>query len=304
MEYRRTMTEDYDQVITLVNQSFKEEIPMEVSFPFLFHKSNNTSFAVMENGECISFIGGVPYKLKIGDREECCINIGAVCTKEGYRGKGIADKLLKRALLDYKNQGFSFALISGGGNLYIKNGYTHFGEFLNYEISDFNSINLHRESQYVISSYQNDMKSLFAIYDLYSKKEKAIQYSLNEMKVLLDASAACNVMHMEQKVYLAHVDGNCTAFIVVGVKKDHHGGIGRIIETAGSPEGIIYLIKALGLMEDLSKINFVINKKDIELQEYLKNHEAVEIHNDGTYLPFNTSIREEDIPYTLNLNFV
>ncbi len=303
MEYRRARVEDFEQIITLVNQSFKEEIPMEVSFPFLFHKSNDTSFVAMDNGECISFIGGVPYKVKAGTKEEYCINIGAVCTKEGYRGEGIADKLLKRALLDYRSQGLSFALISGDGSLYLKNNFTHFGEFLSYEIRDFNSISLDRESQYVISSYNKDMKSLCDIYNLYSKKNNAFLYSLNEMKILLDASAACNVMRMKQRVYLAHVDGLCTAFIVAGIK-NQGDEIGRVIEAGGSPEGIIYLIKALGLMEGLSKVDFIINKKDIEIQKYLDKHKVSEINNEGTYLPFNTDIEREDIPYTLNLNFV
>ncbi|MGM9974186.1 MAG: GNAT family N-acetyltransferase [Clostridiaceae bacterium] len=303
MEYRRARAEDFNQIITLVNKSFNEEIPMEIAFPFLFHKSNDTSFVAVDNGECISFIGGVPYKLKAGDKEEYCINIGAVCTKEGFRGKGIADKLLKRALLDYKSQGLSFALISGDGSLYLKNHFTHFGEFLNYEIRDFNSISLDRESQYVISSYQKDMKSLCDIYNLYSKKDKAFLYSLNEMKILLDASAACSVMKLKQKVYLAHVDGLCTAFIVVGIK-DQGDRVGRVIEAAGAPEGIIYLIKAIGLMEGLSKVDFIINKRDLELQKYLQRHKVSEINNEGTYLPFYTDIEREDIPYTLNLNFV
>ena len=304
MEYRRVRESDWQQIIPLVNEAFKESAPMEKAFPFLFNKSNNTSYVAAEDGEIVAFIGGIPSIYSDNGQKFSAVSIGSVCTKEGYRGKGIADKLLKRAILDYQNANLSFALISGDRELYLRNGFVPFGSFKSYDIRDFHKLKIQDEYKYVITRHKDDIESLLKIHELYDSKNKKFFLSLNEFKLLMDAKALIRIGKMEQEIILAQENGKPTAFAIIGIRKENDENVGRVIECGGTTEGIIYILKAMGVWRNIDVMKFVVNDKEEYWQAYLKEQDFEVISNQGTYLPFKDNVDKDAIPYTCNLSYV
>ena len=302
MEYRIAQKDDWNSIITLVNEAFKSSAPMEKAFPLLFNKSNNTSYVALDKGEIVSFIGGVPYSLKGKDHSYPCISLGAVCTRADYRGRGILDNLLKLALREYEEAGFTFALISGGRGLYLRNGFVPFGAFNQYILTK--SPSKSDSCKYDIYESTGRIRELLELHSLYERKEVKLSASINEFKLLLEGRAIARIMKMEQKIFIAREAGRAVSYVIVGIRERDGIKEGLVIDFSGAEKGIYEILKRAYCQEGLDKLTVVIKSDNSRLNELFREETYTLIENQGTFLSFSEGPDKAIIPYTSNLNYV
>lgn len=89
----------------------------------LMHEDNLEKINVCEEaGEPIAHVGVVEFELSVPGGSVRVANVGGVCTREKYRGQGLAGRLLARAWEKMRRNGVDFALISGSRTLYWREG--------------------------------------------------------------------------------------------------------------------------------------------------------------------------------------
>ena len=302
MEYRIAQKDDWQTIITLVNGVFTGSAPMEKAFPLLFSKSNNTSYVAVDKGEIVSFIGGVPYTLKDKDYSYPCISLGAVCTRADYRGRGILDNLLKLALRDYEEAGFTFALISGGRGLYLRNGFVPFGAFNQYILSK--SLPNSDSFKYDIYEGTGRIRELLELHALYEGKQVKLSASINEFKLLLEGRAIARIMKMEQKIFIAREAGRAVSYVIVGIREREGVKEGLVIDFSGAEEGVYETLMSTYSKEALDKLTIAVKSDNSRLNELFKEESYTLIENQGTFLSFSDGPDKAIIPYTSNLNYV
>lgn len=302
MEYRIAKREDWKEITNLVNGVFINSAPMEKAFPLLFNKSNNTSYVAVDRGDIVAFIGGVPYIFKDKELSYPCVSLGAVCTRADYRGRGISDSLLKLALKDYEEAGFSFALISGSRNLYLRNGFVPFGSFNNFVLQGtfFNDAT----SKFDVQESTGSIRELLDLHSLYEKKEIKLAAGINEFKLLLEGRAIARIMKMEQKIFTAREDGKAVSYVILGIRPKEGVNEGLVIDFAGEENSIYEILKTASNSEGLDKLTIAVKPEYRRLNELLKDHTYTVIENQGTFLPLPGAPDKDIIPYTSNLNYV
>ncbi|MGM9974893.1 MAG: GNAT family N-acetyltransferase [Clostridiaceae bacterium] len=302
MEYRIAKREDWKEIINLVNGVFINSAPMEKAFPLLFNKSNNTSYVAVDRGEIVAFIGGVPYMFKDKELSYPCVSLGAVCTRADYRGRGISDNLLKLALKDYEEAGFTFALISGSRNLYLRNGFVPFGAFNQYILAEYPAIS--DISKYDIHESTGSIRELLELHALYEKREVKLSASINEFKLLLEGRAVARIMKMDQKIYVAREEEKAVSYVIVGIREREGIKEGLVIDFSGDEEGVYEVFKTMYRKEGLDKLTVAVKSDNSRLNDLFKTQSYTLIENQGTFLSLSGAPDKAIIPYTSNLNYV
>ncbi|MCD6365627.1 MAG: GNAT family N-acetyltransferase [Planctomycetes bacterium] len=130
-------TEEVGEIIKLANRVFRQEAgDMGSEYPLLFDSARPERMLIFtKNGLPVSLVGvcvddvsllGCPLKV-------ACV--GAVCTLESERGKGLAGRLMDEAAERARRQGASVMLISGRRSLYQRRGAAQVGVFRRYHVS-------------------------------------------------------------------------------------------------------------------------------------------------------------------------
>lgn len=250
MEIRNVKANEIDQAIQLADEIFREEghSSMGDAFPQVFSKGMNHSFGAFEGDKLVSFMGLVPSKINIGKAEVNIFSIGAVCTHEDYRQRGISSKLLNKVYQYIDEAGASLLLISGDRGLYTRNHCYHFGDTSQYLI--------HR-SQIAENDYEGLVRrgkatDFFQIDQLRKENNVYFESSLWEWSTLLESSGYTSIFKMKQTLFVAEEHGVIQGYAVIGLPHEKSGKQEAIVTEWGGEPKAVHSILANLLVEKLT----------------------------------------------------
>ena len=130
---RAARVEELPAVVSLSNEVFSPEgrVDMGTMFPLLFSETNIANLRIfVHEGRPVALSGMTINELCLGGevavRAAC---IGSVCTRDEYRGRGLAARLVDDCMSAAGAQGASLVLVSGGRGLYRRMGCIDAGLF-------------------------------------------------------------------------------------------------------------------------------------------------------------------------------
>lgn len=250
MEIRNVKANEMDQAIQLADEIFRGEghSSMGDAFPHVFSKGINHSFGAFEGDKLISFMGLVPSKIKIGEAEINVFSIGAVCTHEDYRQRGISSKLLNKVYQYIDEAGASLLLISGDRGLYTRNHCYHFGDTYQYSIHR-SKVN---ENDYKGIIRRGKAVDIFQIDQLRRENSVHFDSSLWEWSSLLESSGYTSTFKIKQTLFIAEEHGVIRGYAVIGLPHDKSGKKETIVTEWGGEPKAIHSILANLLVEELT----------------------------------------------------
>lgn len=213
---------------------------MGTAFPFIFSDAAvHLSYgAFEEDGRLVSFMGLVPWTIRIGAAELSVLSLGSVCTEPSARGKGYASDILTEVYAFARDSGASLLLVSGDRSLYTRSGCAPFGRVLRYRMNG-----VHGETLLAGASSEGGIVRELRPDDLFALQataaSRSVQYRLgiNELAMLLKAEAFASIMKMTHRVIVRESEGRLTGFAVIGVKGEPEPH-GTVIEQGGDPAAV------------------------------------------------------------------
>lgn len=127
---------DIEQAVELAKSIFKEN--MAEQFVRLYSPANANHIFVAKNdlNEICSLLCYYPSSVHIYDSQVTVGSIGSVCTKQEYRGQGLASTLLEMSYQVMEQENISLAIISGAGGIYQASGAIKAGSIHRYHIKE------------------------------------------------------------------------------------------------------------------------------------------------------------------------
>lgn len=250
MEIRIIKISEIDQAIQLADQTFREEghTSMGEAFPHVFSKEMNHSFGAFEGDRLVSFIGLVPSQIQLGESVLNVFSIGAVCTHEDYRKRGISSAILKEVYQYIDHAGASLLFISGDRGLYTRNHCYHFGKTYQYSLSQSN-IKENNNRGLIRQSTTND---IFKIDNLRRKRRVRFKSSPWEWPKLLQSSGYTSIYKMEQTCFVADHQGEIRGYIVIGLPDGKNSKQEAIVTEWGGQPKVVHDILADILEKNLA----------------------------------------------------
>jgi predicted N-acetyltransferase YhbS len=243
------------EAVHLSDATFRdaEQPSMAGAFPFMFSDGAlHISFGGFEDGKLVSFMGLVPWIIRIGEARLRVFSLGSVCTHPDARGKGIASEVLSEVYEYIRQAGASLLLVSGYRTLYTRTGCAPFGRTRRYSIhaSSVEGILANEGSSSLQVIREIDPADIYGLHEIASSRSVRYEYGVSELASLIKAEALASCMKMKQRVLVEESEGKVTAFAVIGLPTDpeRHG---LVLEQAGDPKVIVRLaghaVKRFGL---------------------------------------------------------
>lgn len=326
---KRLEVDDLKEAALLSNSVFRSEGQewMEVAFPYIFKPSLvSHSFGAYVGRELQSFMGLVPFTLKIGQASLPIFSLGAVCTHPSARGKGYASQLLEEVKQYIDQAGASLLFISGDRGLYTRADCYHFGATVTHVImqKDVQRLldkvqagNMEYSSEYRVREYQST--DLFSMVQLASNRIAHYETSIHDFSLLLEAEAFARDPRLQHKILVAEKRGQISAFLVVGIPSQQEnkevaigsaGGVSAeanetagiasavAIEWAGEAEGIALLLAKALKQYELQRVEISVPWQETELIDVLQDWQREQEGNQGTvYLVSPQRLIEQLRPY-------
>ncbi|MBB6735091.1 GNAT family N-acetyltransferase [Cohnella zeiphila] len=274
--------EEWKEAVKLSDLVFRdpEHISMGEAFPTVFSASLGQSFGAWEEEKLVSFVGLVPFVIRVGAARLKVYAIGSVCTHPDFRGKGHAGAILEQVNRHIRNAGASLLLVSGDRPLYQRIHCYPFGGFNRYSLKPEQASALSGGGWKVRERTSED---LFVLQDL--AEERAVRYeqSVTELADLIQARAYASCLKLEHRTLVAEKDGRAAAFAVLavpGAAKSH--GTPRVIEWAGDPSAVVSIVAdALGRY-GLDSLDMAVSWHENGMLETLRDVPFEEGRNSGT----------------------
>lgn len=258
--------------IQLSDSTFRDtkQPSMAEAFPHIFADSiEHLSFGAFEDGKLISFMGLVPWVIRIGEARLRVFSLGSVCTHPDAQGRGIATQVLHEVLAYIEETGASLLLVSGNRSLYTRVDCVPFGRIHRYALEEKSSehiIGAAGSSAMQIRELHNS--DLFAIHELATQRPARYELGVNELSSLLKAEAYASCVKMKHRVLVSEQMGKVTAFAVIGVPLNpQHRGV--VVEQAGEPEAVVQLAKHAVKSFDMNGLDFPVSWHETELHTRL-----------------------------------
>ncbi|MFC5528097.1 GNAT family N-acetyltransferase [Cohnella yongneupensis] len=271
-DVRMLTKSEMKEAISLADATFRdaEQPSMAGAFPFIFSDcSMQVSFAAFENGQLVSFMGLVPWIVRIGDARLRVFSLGSVCTHPDARGRGTATEVL-RAVYDYiRRAGASLLLVSGYRKLYTRSGCAPFGRVRRYAW-DEEAANRVLSVEGGPSSRMREMEhaDLFALYEIASARCVRYDLGVNELATLLKAEALASCMKVKHRIMVFEEEGIVKAFAVFGVAADFSRR-GVVLEYGGDPDKVMRLVGQAIRSFPVAGVDFPVPWYETELQDQL-----------------------------------
>ncbi|KKO54250.1 GNAT family N-acetyltransferase [Paenibacillus sp. DMB20] len=290
MHVTRMESKQLKQAVELSDRIFlkqPEQPSMGTSFPFIFDPGVSHSYGAFdEEGKIASFMGLVPFTIRINAAELRVYSIGSVCTDPESRGKGLAGELLNQCFKHAERAGASLVFISGGRSLYTRAGCRLFGRASEHRMTPETADRLSGSLDNGWEVREMEAEDLFRVHELLGNRTAAYAASPNELDKLLGASAFANVIRLEQKVLTAAKDGEIKAVAVLGVPGTRMtpSRPATLIEWAGNGQAAAFLLSQALTLYGLQELIVPLAWQDRELSGLLEASGAAKenIRNTGT----------------------
>lgn len=223
-----------------------EQSSMADAFPFIFAPGISHSYgAFTDGGRLVSFMGLVPFTLRMGPARLRVFSMGSVCTDPEFRGRQLASRLLERCKAHAAAAGASLLFVSGDRSLYTRNECYPFGHVKRYTLDPAaaDSIIRQTETENAFTVRPFESADLFAAVDIAAARLAAFEHSVSDWPLLQEASAYASCLKLEQRTLLAcDADGQSAGWVTVavpGARPSKHSP--RLIDSAGSAEAVCRL---------------------------------------------------------------
>lgn len=267
MEIRHVKANEIDQAIQLADEIFRGEghSSMGDAFPHVFSKGMNHSLGAFEDHKLVSFMGLVPSKINIGQAQVNTFSIGAVCTHEDYRRRGISSKLLKKVYQYIDQAGAALLFISGDRGLYTRNHCYHFGATYQYSIHQ----SIIDENDYEGLIRRGKAVDVFQIDKLRKENSVHFESSLWEWSTLLESGGYTSTFKSKQTLFVAEKDGVIQGYVVIGLPNEENKKQEAIVtEWGGDPKAVHSVLKNLLIEKLTEEINLTIPWHENYHQEF------------------------------------
>ncbi|NMO95212.1 GNAT family N-acetyltransferase [Paenibacillus lemnae] len=295
MQVTRMNSERLKEAVELSDRIFlkqPEQPSMGQSFPYIFDPGISHSYgAYEENGKLASFMGFVPFKMKIKGAELNVFSIGSVCTDMDSRGKGLAGELLSKCIQHAEQSGASLIFVSGARSLYTRIGCTAFGRASDHHMTPDAARSIQSTQESDIEIRELAAEDLFRLHGLLQSRSAVYDSSPAELGRLLEASAFANVIRLEQKVLGAFRNGILAAAVIVGVPGPAMtpSRASTMIEWAGDSQAAASLLAESFSRYSLNELVVSLPWQDRELASILEKAGAAgeNVRNTGTVYVVN-----------------
>jgi len=277
------------QAIELSDRIFlkqPEQPSMGISFPLIFSPGISHSYGAWDQEKLVSFMGFVPFMMKIRGARLNVFSIGSVCTDPEYRGQRLAGSLLQACIKHGEASGASLIFISGGRSLYTRAGSRLFGRAQRFQMTPSLVEPLRASTGKQVQIRAMKPEDLLQVHALMEDREAGYASTPTELGKLLDASAYSNVIRLEQQVLVAEENGKLTAFAIIAVPGTvmTPSRASTLVEWGGSPEAAALVIAEAIAGFNLPELIIPLAWQDQELAALLQSAGAMQesIQNDGT----------------------
>ena len=239
---RGTRPDETKRVIELVNRVFRGDVEGDMygRFPVLFGDENlGNCRIVLDGGRPVSHIAYLPRQAVIGGPTISVACMGAVCTDEEYRGRGIASRILDDCERRMQEQGVDVVIISGGRGLYLRWGARTVGERHEYRITREDAPALADDSMTVRPGGPDDTPVLAALYD--TNPVRFVR-SQEDWHTWLTAGRCSNAAGCPM---IGHIDGKAVAYVVHNYENIRRELISGAGEWAGEPQHVAGILAVL-----------------------------------------------------------
>jgi hypothetical protein len=236
------------------------------AFPTFFARDNLARLRVMvDDGRPISLAGFTLRDLSLNGvllRAAC---VGSVCTREEYRGQGIAARLMDDVVARAAEQGAVMVLISGGRGLYRRMGCADAGLYHVISIgkrSDLPAIACDSRDW-----VEEDLPDMMALH-----QAEAVRFVRDaaEMRMLLESRM---LFCRPARTFVVRRDGSVLAYICCQGPDDLSGvGVVRAREIAGSRPALLASAPAILKAQGAQVLEIEIPAADIELENLARAH--------------------------------
>lgn len=298
--YRQVQIEDWPSIIKLVNQVFQPMIPLEQSFPLLFHSSNGGYVAVTDSEEeaqtIVGFIGVYPETIQVDNRTFLGCRIGAVCIALEFQGAQVGSQLLALVKEELGSQGVDYLLISGQGKLYLRSGAIKFGKFYHYSFNQQLAASGWEEIK--ISELPDNLQTYRFIQQLQQQDKVYYQRSVFEWQSYIKAHSLANLAGGKQ-VILSAEKAEKKAVLIAFITSEPTPKC-QVIEFFGAEQLLPALLNEL--LSKAESVDIWLSQKSHYLNSDSEHCEKAE--NAGTIYCFNSDVHSIPFPHTWDAGFV
>jgi len=265
------------QILKLANQVFREDSGFKPSlqdeFPLVFNTGNLHNLILFsENGLVVSFLALVKNDAII---MRCPIGVGSVtyvCTRPGYRGRGLATALVREAEERHRRNGCDIMTIGGGWDtlpytFYGRIGYVPVGKMLNFVVNKEDALGLQNGKVEVAPYKRVDLPQVSGAY-----RKEPVRYfrCLDDFTTLLDVGSRITQYGLNQDVLVVRRGGMFAAYLVLRVYEETGEKKADLYEYAGARSAILAAIPHVFQRYQLSEMQFCLLPHDTEMTEGLK----------------------------------
>ncbi|MEK0316287.1 GNAT family N-acetyltransferase [Cohnella sp. 56] len=282
---RRLTNEEMKLAVRLSDDTFRdaEQTSMGTAFPFIFSDAAaHLSYGAFEaDGTLVSFMGLVPWTMRIGAAELSVLSLGSVCTAPSARGRGYASQILQQVYAFARDAGASLLLVSGDRSLYTRSGCASFGRVLRYRVSPAQAGLLDGARIGPGSVREAQPDDLFALQAALASRPVRYRLGVNELGALLRAEAFASILKLSQRVLVHEAEGRMTGAVVIGVSRKSDG-FGTMLEHTGDPPAVAALFGEAMRRFGLAALDIPVPWHERELQAQLGGIPAETENHPGT----------------------
>jgi len=286
----RSLTDDeLNEAARMADAVFRKEgqTSMKRAYPFIFSAAAaSCSFGAFTNdGSLVSFMGLVPWDIRIGEATVHACSLGSVFTLPEARGQGLASDILQHIYRYMRQMEAPLLFVSGIKSLYARTGCVPFGRMFRFS--------LHGDAAEAVRGRANRPDAawsirearaddLYRMHELAAGRQARYEISVRELGALIKAEGFASNKRQTHRVLLAERNGRTEAFLVVGAS-DIEDRPGLVIEYAGDPQAILRLAAESVLSCRLSSLDFAVPWHECELADSLRSAgvPASEINHSG-----------------------
>jgi predicted N-acetyltransferase YhbS len=239
---RAARADELAAVIGLANEVFYPDgrIDMGKAFPTLFCNENLAHLRIMADaGAPVSHVGFTVRDLSLGGAVVRAACIGAVCTRESFRGHGCAGEIMEDVRSRSLEEGVSLFMVSGGRSLYRRIGCVDAGLYQMYHVGK--GCTPPPAAGCAVRDWtEEDLPDLVRLHQ--AERVRFIR-DPEEMRTVLGSGFLCC---RPSRTFVVRMDGKAVAYAGCGGPDDISGeGAVRVLEIGGSRQAVLSAVPAL-----------------------------------------------------------
>ncbi|MCS7462165.1 GNAT family N-acetyltransferase [Paenibacillus doosanensis] len=306
MEFRLVRNEELQQAVHLADSIFRdaEQSSMGTAFPLIFSPGQSHSYGAFADGKLVSFMGFVPFVLRVGAARLNVFSVGSVCTDPDYRGQGTAGRLLELCKRHADQAGASLIFVSGDRSLYTRAHCYHFGRTDRFTLDAAGAARLRARtaahSGREIRPYAP--QDAFALHAAADAREVAFAHSVTELQRLLGAQAHASCAKLAHEALVAApAGGGVDSFAVIEAPGRYHSKRHpAAVEWGGPAEAVAALLADAVERFNLAELTVAVGWHERELALLLREAgvPSAPAANSGTVFVVSAArLLEQAAPY-------